>query len=179
MLKKGLLLVLVLLVLFLGFVATRPDRYRVERSATIAAPPERVFANLSDLRRWTAWSPWEARDPAMKRTYGGAESGRGATYAWDGNDQVGSGRMTVVESTPPSGLAIDLEFLTPFEGKARTRFDLKPAPNGTLVTWSMDGERDFVGKLVGTLFDVEGMIGKDYEQGLAALKRVSEAGDAR
>ncbi len=175
MLKKVLLALVVLLVAFVAFVAMRPDRYHVERSATIAAPAERIYAQIADLRRWTFWSPWEGRDPAMQRTYSGAESGQGAVYAWSGNDQVGSGRMTIVESEPPTHVRIALEFITPIPNTAETSFTLAPAGDATRVTWAMDGDANFIGKLFGLFIDFDEMIGADYERGLTTLKRITEA----
>lgn len=175
MLKKTLLALLILLVAFVAFVAMRPDRYHVERSATIAAPAERIYAQIADLRRWPFWSPWEGRDPSMQRTYRGPESGQGAVYEWSGNDQVGSGRMTIVESEPPARVRIALEFIRPLPNTAETSFTLVPAGDATRVTWAMDGDANFLGKLFGLFLDFDQMIGAEYERGLATLKRITES----
>lgn len=163
---------------FLAYVASRPDAYRVERSRAIDAPPEAVFALVADLRAWRPWSPWEKLDPDMTRAYSPDAAGLGAWYAWSGNAQVGRGKMTVVESEPGRRLAFRLEFMEPFESTARTTFAFAPEGGGTKVTWSMDGTNDFLAKTMGVFMDFEAMIGADYERGLAALQTVAEAAHA-
>jgi len=174
MIKLIAIVVLVLIVAILGFAATRPDTFRVERSTTIKAPPETIFAYIEDLRRWSAWSPYEKRDPAMKRTYGGAPSGTGATYAWEGDANVGTGRMAIVETSAPSRIAIKLDFLRPFEAHNTAEFTLRPAGDTTHVTWAMYGPSSFVAKLMGLFLDMDAMIGKDFAEGLANLKAATE-----
>jgi uncharacterized protein YndB with AHSA1/START domain len=156
-----------------GVAATRPDRFRVERSLAMAAPPAGVYARIADFRAWEGWSPWARLDPSMKVTYGGAAAGPGATYAWAGDDRVGSGRMTITAAEPPARIAIRLEFLEPFEETAETVFALAPEGSGTRVTWTMAGESSFVGKVMGLFMDMDQMIGKDFEKGLAQLARAS------
>lgn len=175
MVKKILLGVAAVLLVLVAVVATRPSRYAVERSATIAAPAELIYGQLADFHRWDAWSPWAKLDPAMKTSHSGAPSGQGAVYEWSGNDQVGKGRMTVTAAEPPTRLAIDLEFLEPFASRSRTDFTLAPAPGGTKVTWAMTGELGFAEKAVGLFMDMDTMIGKDFEKGLAQLEAVAEA----
>lgn len=160
---------------FLGYVATRPGQFRVQRSARINASPERIFPHLVDFHRWTAWSPWEGIDPALNRTYSGAESGPGAVYAWHGNRQVGEGRMEITSATPPNELTIKLDFLKPFKASNVTQFSLVPSGTTTDVTWTMTGDSPFMSKLMGVMMDMDQFIGKDFDKGLASLKSVSEA----
>jgi hypothetical protein len=179
MLKKIALGLALALLAFVGFVASRPSTYRVERTSTIAAPAERVFAQLDDFRAWAAWSPWEKLDPNMKKTFSGPERGKGASYAWQGSGDVGKGKMTIVEHHPPTHVGCKLEFIEPFTSTARTDFSLSANADGsTLVTWSMDGQNDFLGKLFGVFMDMDAMIGADYEKGLAQLKTVVEGAPA-
>ena len=161
--------------LLLVYAATRPDSFRIERSAHIQAPPEKVFDFIDDFRRWTAWSPWENIDPALKRTYSGAAAGKGAAYAWEGNRNVGSGRMEITESTPASKIVIKLDFIRPFEGHNIAEFTLVPgARGGTALTWAMYGPSPYVSKLMGIFVSMDRMIGGQFEQGLAKLKKSSE-----
>ena len=156
------------------YAATRPDSFRVERLASLNAPPEKIFPYIDGLKRWTEWSPYEGRDPAMKRTYSGAESGKGAVYEWDGNDQVGKGRMEIVDSTPPHRVVIKLDFLKPFEGHNMAELTVEPKGGQTIVTWAMYGPSTFMTKLVGTFMDMDDMIGRDFAAGLAKLRTVVE-----
>ncbi|MFO0696232.1 MAG: SRPBCC family protein [Polyangiales bacterium] len=153
----------------------RPDDFRVERSIAIAASPEAIASHLDDFHRWTRWSPWEGLDPAMKRTYSGAEKGVGAVYAWEGNGKVGAGRMEVLASSP-SAVRIKLDFLRPFEAHNQAEFGLEPGASGTKVTWAMTGKSAFPAKVMGLFLDMDEMIGKDFAKGLANLKDVVEKG---
>ncbi|MNK32464.1 Polyketide cyclase / dehydrase and lipid transport [compost metagenome] len=178
MIKKILLsvvaLVAVLVVGVLGLAATKPDTFVVERSATINATPETVYALLSDFHQWEAWSPWEKLDPAMKRTYEGAPSGVGAAYAWEGNDKAGKGRMEISEAVAPSKVVIKLNFIVPFEAHNLTEFTLTPDGEAQKLTWKMSGPQPFVAKVMCVFMDMDAMIGKDFEGGLAALKAIAE-----
>jgi hypothetical protein len=158
----------------LVYAATRPDSFRVERSTAMNAPAEKIFPYIDGLKRWTAWSPYEGRDPAMKRAYSGAESGKGAVYEWDGNDNVGKGRMEIVDSTPPNRVVIKLDFLKPFEGHNMAELTVEPKGGQTIVTWAMYGPSTFMTKLIGTFMDMDDMIGRDFAAGLAKLKTVVE-----
>ena len=155
------------------FAATRPDTFRVQRAASIKAPPEKISAALADLRGWQAWSPWEKMDPALKRSYSGAEKGKGAVYAWVGNKDVGEGRMEITE-VAPSRVAIDLDFVKPFEAHNKVVFALVPKGDATEVTWTMQGPLPYVAKVVHLFFDMDGMVGKQFETGLANLKTLAE-----
>ena len=156
------------------YTATRPDTFRVARSAAVAAPPERIYPLIADMRGWTAWSPYEAKDPAMKRSYEGAASGKGAVYAWDGNRNVGKGRMEVIAVSQPSRITIALDMISPMEAHNVVDFTLEPKGAATEVTWAMRGESPYIAKLIGVFLNMDEMIGKDFEAGLANLKRVAE-----
>lgn len=173
--KRILLVLLVAIVLFLGYAATRPDTFHVERSASIAAPAAAIYPHLVDFHRWEAWSPWEKLDPAMTREFGGAEGTVGATYAWAGNSKVGKGKMTLTEAEPASRLAIRLEFLEPFASTSVAAFALSPEGEGTRVTWTMDGDQSFLEKVICIFMDMDKLVGGDFEKGLASLKQVTEA----
>ena len=174
MLKKIVVVLVVVVAGFLAYASTRPDTLRVQRSATIKAPPDKIYPLITDLRRWSVWSPWEKKDPAMKRTFGGVDSGQGAVYAWQGNSDVGEGRMEIVEATPPSKVAIKLDFIKPLEGHNVAEFTLKPKGDATDVTWVMYGPTPFIGKVLGIFMNMDAMIGKDFEAGLASLKAAAE-----
>ena len=156
------------------YAATRPDSFRVERSVVIAAAPEKVYAQIEDFRKWQAWSPWEKLDPALRRTHGGAPAGKGAVYAWEGNDQVGSGRMEIIEAVPGVKVGIRLDFLKPFEAHNTAEFTLQARGDGTRVTWAMFGPNPFLAKLMQVFMSMDAMVGHDFETGLANLKTVVE-----
>jgi uncharacterized protein YndB with AHSA1/START domain len=172
--KKVLVVVVVLVVAVLVVAALRPDDFSVQRSVSIKAPPEKIYPMLVDFRQWPAWSPWEKLDPEMKRTLSGAASGPGAAYAWQGSSKVGAGRMEIKDVAAPSKVEIQLDFIKPFEGHNITDFTLVPRGDATEVTWLMHGPAPFVSKLMGLFVDMDKMIGKDFETGLANLKAASE-----
>lgn len=153
---------------------TKPDEFRVQRQASVKALPEKIFPLIDDLRRWDAWSPWEKKDPAMKRTFSGAQAGKGAIYAWDGNKDVGRGRMEIADSSPPSKIRINLDFVSPFEAHNVVEFALEPKGEATTVTWSMQGPVPYFAKIVHVFLDMDRMVGNDFETGLAALKAAAE-----
>ncbi len=162
-----------LLAAVLIYAATRPDVFRVQRAATIKAPPEKISAVLADLRGWQAWSPWEKMDPALKRSYGGEAKGKGAVYAWEGNKEVGQGRMEITDAGA-SRVAIDLDFVKPFEAHNKVVFTLAPKGDSTEVTWAMQGPLPYMAKVVHVFLDMDSMVGKQFETGLANLKAVTE-----
>ena len=174
MIKKIAIVVVVLIAGVLIFAATKPDTFRVQRAASIKAPPEKVFALINDFKRWGAWSPWEKKDPAMKRTFGAATSGKGATYAWEGNKDVGQGSMEITESVPPSKVALKLDFVKPFEGHNIVEFTLEPKGDTTNVTWAMQGPTPYFAKIIHVFINMDSMVGKDFETGLANLKAAAE-----
>ncbi len=174
MLKTILLVVVVLILALVAFAATRPDTFRVERSATIKAPADKLFPLIDDFHAWAQWSPWEKLDPQMKRTHSGAASGKGEIYEWEGNKDVGKGRMEITESTPPTKIVIKLDFLEPYEQHAITEFDFAQSGDSTKITWAMSGQNNFMSKLMCIFMNMDSMIGKDFEAGLANLRAVAE-----
>ena len=173
MLKNILLVIALAIVVVLILAWRKPDTLHVERSTTIRAPAEKIQGILSDFHQWEVWSPWEKLDPNMKRTFGGAQSGPGATYAWTGDSKVGEGKMEILSSSP-SKVAIKLDFLEPFEAHNTATFALNSAGDGTNVVWSMDGPTPFVSKVMQVFMNMDAMIGKDFEKGLANLKAAAE-----
>ena len=174
MLKKVAIAVVVLILILLGVAAMQPDSYKVTRSATIKAPPEKIIPLISDFHNWASWSPWENLDPTMKRTFSGAAKDKGAVYAWEGNDKVGAGRMEILDVAQPTKVDIKLDFLRPFESHCQTVFTLEPKGDNTTVTWTMSGPSAFITKLMGLFASMDSMIGKDFEAGLASMKSAAE-----
>jgi hypothetical protein len=175
MLKKIALAVAGLVGAVLAYAATRPGTLHVQRTTIVKAPPEKIFPLIDDLHLWTSWSPYEKKDPAMKRTYSGAANGKGAVYRWEGNSDVGQGRMEITDAARPSRITIKLDFIKPFEGHNIAEFTLVPQGDSTMVTWSMDGPTPYVGKLIGVFLNMDSMIGNDFDAGLANLKAVAES----
>ena len=173
--KKILGILALLIVVFLIFVATRPDTFHVERSASIAAPPEAVFANINDPHRWAAWTAWDKLDPAMQKTFEPTTAGVGSGYHWTGNKAVGEGRMTITESEPGRKVGVRLEFIKPFQAMNTSTFTLTPEGAETRVNWSMEGANNFMSKAMCIFMSMDAMVGPDFEKGLAALKTVTEA----
>jgi len=175
MLNTILIAVAVIVVLFVIIVALRPGEFRVERSATMRAPAGVVFDQVNDLRKWEGWSPWEKVDPAMKKTFAGPSSGVGASYSWVGNNKVGEGRMTVVESRPNDLIRLKLEFFKPFKATNVGEFKFESKENQTTVAWSMSGECNFMMKAMGLFMNCDKMCGREFEKGLAQMKSLAEA----
>ena len=176
MLKKVLLAVVVLVVGLGALVASRPSEFTVERSLVISAPSEVAFAQVNDFKAWAKWSPWAKLDPQMAITYEGPEAGGvGATYAWKGNKDVGSGKMAITESKPGELVKINLDFLEPFPASNVTQFLFAKEGEGTKVTWRMEGKNGFLGKAMCLVMDMDKMVGGDFEKGLADMKTASEA----
>lgn len=175
MLKK-ILLAFALALIILGIVIqVQPATYHVERSTAVAAPSERVFAMVNDFHNWSEWSPWEKLDPSMKKTYSGPPAGTGAGYAWQGNSQVGEGRMQITDSVPTRKVTVHLEFLKPFPSESITTFTTQSDASGSRVTWAMDGQSNFLTKAMNLFTSMDKMIGPDFERGLAQLKAKAEA----
>ncbi|HEV7878950.1 SRPBCC family protein [Bradyrhizobium sp.] len=152
----------------------KPGTFRVERSAAIKAPPEKIFPLIDDFHQWGSWSPYENRDPAMQRSFSGAERGKGAVYAWNGNKNVGSGRMEILDAPAPDKVVIKLDFLKPFEAHNTAEFTLLPQGGSTNVTWRMHGPAPLMSKVMQVFMNMDNMVGKDFAAGLANLKRVVE-----
>lgn len=157
-----------------GFAATKPNQFRVQRKAKINAPPEKVFAQLSDFHKWSAWSPWEKLDPAMQRKHSGAPSGKGAVYEWEGNKKVGQGRMEITDVSAPNKVVVDLHFIKPFQARNITEFLLERNGDATDVTWAMYGPTPYINKVMGIFMNMDKLIGNDFEKGLTNLRSVSE-----
>jgi uncharacterized protein YndB with AHSA1/START domain len=174
MLKKLLILLVLLIAGFAVYIAMQPSEFRVERTVSIAAPPAVVFAHVEDLHKWETWSPWAKLDPKAKVAYAGTPSGKGAAFSWTGNDEVGEGRMTIIESQSPELIDIRVDFTKPFEGTNSSTFNFKPAGDGTTVTWTISGQQDFIAKAMCIVFNGKKMIGDQLEQGLTQLKAVAE-----
>jgi carbon monoxide dehydrogenase subunit G len=178
MIRKILGIIAAIAVIVAGFavyVALQPSEFRIVRSASIAAPPAAVFAQVNDFHKWEAWSPWAKLDPAAKVDFEGAPAGEGAVFTWSGNDQVGEGRMTLAESRPDELVRIQVAFVRPFEGGNVSEFAFKPEGAQTAVTWTMSGRNGFIGKAMCLFIDMEKMLGGDMEKGLAQMKSVAEA----
>jgi hypothetical protein len=159
----------------LAYAATKPDTFTVQRTASIKAPPEKIFTLINDFRSWGQWSPYEKLDPELKRTYSGAPSGKGAVYAWEGNSNVGAGRMEILDAPAPSKVTIKLDFFRPFEANNTAEFTMVPQGDATTVTWAMRGPNLFIGKVMSVFINVDRMVGKDFETGLANLKAAAES----
>src|SRR3979490_738033 len=171
----GVLVVLVVgIAAVLALAATNPDTFRVERALSVKAPPQKIFALINDLHGWGAWSPYEKKDPAMKRTYSGAAKGKGAVYEWDGDKNVGKGRMEITDTSPPSRITIKLDFISPFEGHNIAEFTMEPKGDATSVTWAMHGPAPFIAKVMHVFINMDKMVGDDFEAGLAKLKTLAE-----
>ncbi len=176
--KKILIALAVLLAIvavFAGVVAMQPSEYHIVRSATISAPASDVFAQVNDFHHWEAWSPWAKLDPAAKNTFEGPSAGPGAIFKWSGNDEVGEGMMTLLDSKPDELIRIKLDFVRPFEDTCTVEFTFQPQTDKTLVTWSMSGRNNFIGKFFCLFMDMDKMVGGDFEKGLASMKSVAEA----
>ena len=173
---KIILIALPLVIAVLGtIVALQSSEFRVVRSAILSAPAQALFALVNDFHRWEAWSPWEKLDPALERNYDGSPAGVGAVYSWVGNNQVGEGRMTILESHPSDLIRIKLEFLKPFAATHMAEFTFKPEGDRMRVTWNMFGEKNFLSKAIGLFMNMDKMIGDNFEQGLAQLESAAKA----
>ena len=150
------------------------NTYTVERTTTVQADPSRIYEQVEDFHRWTAWSPWEELDPDMQRTYSGPERGVGATYSWSGNRKAGEGRMEITRADDTSCVLIDLQFIKPFKSSCVTTFTLAPEGDGTRVTWTMSGPKTLAMKAMGLVTSMDKLVGKDFEKGLARLRRIAE-----
>jgi hypothetical protein len=164
----------VAIAIVLVLAATKPATLGVQRAIAVKASPEKIFPLINDFHQWTNWSPYENKDPAMRRSYGGVAAGKGAVYNWDGNNNVGSGRMEIIDSSAPSKIVIKLDFIKPFEGHNTAEFTMLPQDDATNVTWLMHGPASFMSRLMQVFINLDHMIGKDFEIGLSNLKRLAE-----
>jgi uncharacterized protein YndB with AHSA1/START domain len=163
----------VIVVLLLA--ARKPDTFQIRRTATIVAPPDKIYPLIADFRRWPEWSAYETKDPDMKRTYGGAASGKGATYSWDGDSNIGAGSMEITQADAPQRVALKLDFTRPFEAHNTVDFTLVPQGDATVVTWDMRGPTPFFAKIIHVFLNMDRMVGGDMESSFARLKAAAEA----
>ena len=174
MIKQLLLVVVGIVVLVAIRAMFVPDSFRVERSVTVKASPEKIFPLLNDFQQFALWSPWEKLDPAMSRQISTPSAGRGAVYEWRGNSKAGAGRMEILESIPSQSVRVKLDFLKPFESHNTTDYTLTPAGDSTRVTWVMHGPSTFPSKVMQVFMSMDKMIGGDFDRGLAEIKTLAE-----
>ncbi|EKO16429.1 MULTISPECIES: SRPBCC family protein [Leptospira] len=163
-----------LVIVVVAVASTKPADFRFERTLSIKAQPEKIFTFVNDYHNWPSWSPWEKLDPGMKRSYSGASIGLGSVYEWEGNSEVGKGRMEIIESNSPSNIKMKLDFISPFEAHNTAEFTFVAKDGKTNVTWAMYGPNAFISKLMGLFWDMDQMIGKDFETGLNNIKTIVE-----
>jgi uncharacterized protein YndB with AHSA1/START domain len=173
------LTILIVLAVVVGALAVvvsmQPVDFKLSRSTTIAAPPAAVFAEVNDLHRWNAWSPWAKMDPNMKMTFDGPAAGEGSSQSWTGNAKVGAGKMTITRSEAPSLVLLKLEFFKPFKATNQTEFTFKPEGQGTVVSWTMSGKNNFMAKAIHLVMNMDKVVGPQFEQGLTQLKATAES----
>jgi uncharacterized protein YndB with AHSA1/START domain len=174
MFKIIALIIVMLAAAVLIYATTKPDTFSVQRSTNIKASPERIFPMINDFHGWVNWSPWEKMDSTLKRTYSGSAQGQGAVYEWDGNNQVGTGRMEIVEAAPPSKVLIKLDVIKPFEGHNIAKFTLEDKGDSTNITWAMYGTTPYPAKVMHVFFSMDSMVGPQFETGLANMKALTE-----
>lgn len=174
MLKMIVMIVVLVIIGVMIFAATKPNTFRTERSASIKATPEKIYALLQDFHEWEVWSPWEKIDPAINRTYSGSTSGKGAIYEWSGNKEIGQGRMEIIEATMPTKLVIKISFFKPFEAHNTVEFILSSQGENTQVTQAMYGPSPYISKLMCFFFDMDKMVGGKQAEGLATIKEIAE-----
>jgi len=174
MVRLLVVVVVVVIVALLAYAAIQPGRFQIRRSIRIHAPPDRVFSLINDFEQFNRWNPWLKKDPTTKGTYGEKTSGPGARYAWD-SAKIGSGEMTVVESTAPAKVALKLDFVRPFEAHNDAEFSISPDGDGSQVSWTMTGPSPLLSRVMQIFISMEKMVGPDFEAGLAALKALAEA----
>lgn len=176
MLTVIIIVLIALVAAILFYVASRPDVFHIHRYGMISAPPEKVFPLINDFHQWARWSPWDnVEGDELKRSFSGAESGEGAIYQWEGK-KTGIGRMEIMRSMPPGEVNINLDFEKPMKAHNNVEFMLEPDGAQTRVDWNMKGEHNFMGKLFATFMNMDKMIGRQFEEGLANLKREAEKG---
>jgi carbon monoxide dehydrogenase subunit G len=172
--KKALLALVVVIAALSVVIAMQPSDFKVARTATFNAPPAAVFEQVNDFHKWEAWSPWAKLDPNAKNTFEGPSSGEGAIFRWDGDSNVGEGSMELVESKPNELIRIKLDFVRPMPGTNDIQFLFEPEGEGTKVTWSMAGEKNFLAKAFGLVMDCEKMCGDMFDEGFAGIKKIVE-----
>lgn len=178
-LKRLLLGLLVLIGIFAAVVAMQPTDFVITRSAKMSAPPAKVFEQVNDFQKWSAWSPWAKLDPNAKNTFEGPSTGTGSKFKWSGNDEVGEGMMTITESKPNELIKMKLDFIRPFEDTSDTEFAFKPEGEQTKMTWTMTGKHNFISKAFCLFMDMDVMVGGQFEEGLASIKKIVETPAAK
>jgi carbon monoxide dehydrogenase subunit G len=171
------IIAVVIVVLIAGvllFAATGPDSFRFHRTASIKAPPEQIFPFINDLHCFNTWNPYEKKDPGMKGSYSGPGAGQGAAYAFAGNKDVGKGSIEITESSSPNKVSMRLTMIEPFEARNHVEFTLEPKGETTAVTWAIEGPVPYLMKIVHLFFNMDRMVGRDFEAGLASLKAAVE-----
>ncbi|MBD9355819.1 SRPBCC family protein [Methylomonas albis] len=176
MLEIILIVFAMAVLIVLALASKQPNQFQVTRSASIAAPPASVFAQVNDLQNWEAWSPWAKLDPNAKNSFSGPQAGVGANMSWAGNNKVGEGSMTIVESRPYDLIRFRLDFLKPFKASSIAEFTFKADGGNTILVWSMSGKNNFIGKVMSLIMNCDKMVGGQWEQGLSAIKAIVEAG---
>ncbi len=175
MFKKILIVLVLLIAVFAGYIALQPAEFTISRSATINAPASDVFAQVNDFHKWNDWSPWAKLDLKAKNTFSGPDAGKDASFSWASESmKVGEGKMTIVESKPNELIKIKLEFIKPMQAVSPTEFAFKAEGDKTQVTWTMSGERDFMGKAYCTIFRMDKEIAAKFDEGLASMKKIVE-----
>jgi Polyketide cyclase / dehydrase and lipid transport len=170
----AILIIAAIVIGFLVYANGKPSTFSMSRSATLNASPAKVFAQINDFHNWAAWSPWEKMDPNMTRSFSGESSGAGAKYSWVGNKKVGEGSMEITRSVPASNMQLDLHFLKPFKADNVTEFKLVPQGAATTINWEMRGNLNLMMKVMHIFMDMDKVVGKDFENGLANLKAIVE-----
>ena len=158
----------------LAYAAMRPDTFKVQRSASITAPPERIFPLIANLKSMNTWNPFVSPDPAIKVSYSGPESGKGAAHTWSGNSKVGEGRIEIIDASPPAKVTMMLDMLKPMKAHNTVELTLQPVGNATTVTWAMSGRQPLIAKVMTVFIDCDNMVGRQFEKGLADLKAIAE-----
>ena len=171
---EAIVLIAIIAAVLIACAATRPDTFRLARTATIKAPPEKIFPLIDNLRSFNSWNPFVKKDPAIRLVYSGADSGEGAAHTWDGTRDVGAGRLEITQSAPFSKVTMKLDMLTPIEAHNVVEFTLEPHGDMTSVTWAMHGRCSFIPKVMSLFCNMDKMVGGEFEKGLSSLKAIAE-----
>lgn len=174
MLKKLAILTAIALAIFVVIVSVQPADFGISRKIRIAAPAEVIYPHVNNLHLWDNWSPWAKMDPNSVAAYEGPQQGVGTIMRWSGNHEVGAGSMTITDNDPNRYIAIRLDFIEPMEATNHTKFTFTPEGDSTIVKWTMTGKNSFSGKAASLVFDMEKMIGEQFEKGLKNLKSIAE-----
>jgi uncharacterized protein YndB with AHSA1/START domain len=174
MILRTILIVAVLVAAVLALAATKPKTFHVQRSISIKAPPEKIFALINDFHSWSGWAPQDKEDPTMNRTYGGSSYGKGAVSEWSSSGSAGKGRMAITESVPPSKISVKVDFVKPFEAHNINEFTLVPAGALTRVVWTVHGTNLYIMRIMSIFTNMDKVAGKHFESGLNNLKSIAE-----